>query len=88
MKNDIEKFEKMDPDDRRFEARDRVVKMIIMRIAISALLIWVIFTAELPVFAVVVLSVVIVLILGTLLPVLTALRTTLKDPDEEESASE
>lgn len=81
--NFVQKYEEMDPEDRKYEARQRVYKMIIMRVLISALLIWVIFRFQMPVGASIFLALVVVMILGTMVPVILALRSTLKYDDEE-----
>jgi len=82
MKNDIEKYEKMDPEDRKYEARRRVTRMVIIRIILAALLVWVMVTNKLPVGVIAVLIAVVVLILGTLIPVFKALKTDLQYEDE------
>lgn len=85
MKKDdfVQKYEEMDPEEKKYEARRRIYRMVIMRVLISALLIWVIFWFHLPVGAAIFLAGVVVMILGTMVPVIAALRSTLKYDDEE-----
>ena len=82
---DTKKYEEMDPEERKYEARRRITRMIVIRIAMSLMLLWVIFWFKLPAAMIVVLSAVIVLILGTLVPVIQVLRTTLQYEDEKET---
>ena len=84
MKPDTEKYEQMEPEERKYEARRRITRMVIIRIAMAVLLLWVIFRFEMPPAMIVLLVGVIVLILGTLLPVITALRTSLRYEDEDD----
>ena len=81
---DTEKYEEMDPEERKYEARRRITRMVAMRIAMSVLLIWVIFQFELPAPMIAVLIGVIVLIIGTLFPVINALGSSLRYEDEDE----
>ena len=85
MKPDTKTYEQMDPEERKYEARRRITRMIVIRIAMSLMLLWVIFWFKLPAAMIVVLSAVIVLILGTLVPVIQVLRTTLQYEDEKET---
>lgn len=84
MKPDTEKYEQMEPEERKYEARRRITRMVIIRIAMAVLLLWVIFRFEMPPAMIVLLVGVIVLILGTLVPVITALRTSLRYEDEDD----
>ena len=81
---DTKKYEEMDPEERKYEAKRRVTRMIVIRIAMAVMLLWVIFRFELPVPMIALLIGVIVLILGTLAPVIAALRTSLRYEDEAE----
>lgn len=74
----------MDADDRRWEAQRKVKRMILMRVALAALLIWVAFWFEMPVAMVALLIVVALVIVATMIPAIKVLKTDLKDPDEEE----
>ena len=85
MRNpDTKKYEEMDPEERKYEAKRRITRMVAMRIAMSVLLIWVIFQFELPTAMIAVLIGVIVVILGSLAPVITALQTSLRYEDEDD----
>ena len=73
----------MDADDRRWEAQRRVKRMILMRGAMAALLVWVMIRFEMPVAMIALLIGVILVILGTMLPAIKVLKTDLKDPEDE-----
>ena len=72
----------MDPEERKYEARRRIGRMVLMRILMSALLVWVMVSNDLPFGVILLLIGVIVMILGTLIPVFKALKTDLKYEDE------
>ena len=74
----------MDPEERKYEAKRRITRVVAMRIALSVILLWVIIQFSLPVPVIAVLIGVIVLILGTLVPVVSALQTSLRYEDEDE----
>lgn len=82
MHNDVEKYENMDPEDRLYEAREKVKRMILVRIAMAALLAWVMIRFEMPAAMTALLIGVILLILGTMLPAIKVLKTDLKEPEE------
>ena len=84
MKPDIEKYENMDPEDRLYEAREKIKRMIIMRVIMAALLVWVIIRFRMPVAMIILLIVVILLILGTMRPAIKVMKTDLKEPEGEE----
>ena len=84
LKPDTEKYEQMDPEERQYEAKRRITRMVAMRLARAVLLLWVIFWFELPTAMIVVLAVVIVMLLVTLAPVITVLRTSLQYEDEDD----
>ena len=88
LKPDTEKYEQMDPEERKYEAKRRITRMVAMRIALSVVLLWVIIQFSLPVPVIAVLIGVIVLILGTLVPVVGALQTALRYEDEDEKETE
>ena len=77
-----ERYEKMDPEERKYEARRRIVRMVLMRILMSALLIWVMVSNDLPFGVILLLIGVIFMIMGSLIPVFKALKTDLKYEDE------
>ena len=77
-----ERYEKMDPEERKYEARRRIGRMVLMRILMSALLVWVMVSNDLPFGVILLLIGVIVMILGSLIPVFKALKTDLKYEDE------
>ena len=77
-----ERYEKMDPEERKYEARRRIRRMVLMRILMSALLVWVMVSNDLPFGVILLLIGVIVMILGSLIPVFKALKTDLKYEDE------
>ncbi|MBR3972605.1 MAG: hypothetical protein IKJ99_01480 [Oscillospiraceae bacterium] len=83
MKPDIEKYENMDPEDRIYEAREKIKRMIIMRVIMAALLVWVIIRFRMPVAMIILLIVVILLILGTMIPAIQVMKTDLKEPEDE-----
>ena len=82
--DEFERIQNMDADDRRWEAQRKVKRMILMRVALAALLIWVAFWFEMPVAMVALLIVVALVIVATMIPAIKVLKTDLKDPDEEE----
>ena len=84
LKPDTEKYEQMDPEERKYEAKRRITRMVAMRIALSVILLWVMIQFHLPVPVIAVLIGVIVLILGTLVPVVSALQTSLRYEDEDD----
>ena len=84
MKSDVEKYASMDPEDRLYEARAKIRRMIIMRILVAALLVWVIIRFRMPVAMIILLIAVILMILGTMIPALKILKTDLKEPEEDE----
>ena len=84
LRPDTEKYEQMDPEERKYEAKRRITRMVAMRIALSVILLWVIIQFSLPVPVIAVLIGVIVLILGTLVPVVSALQTALRYEDEDD----
>ena len=77
-----ERYEQMDPEERKYEARRRIRRMVAMRVLMSALLVWVMVSNRLPFGVVLLLIGVIVMILGSLIPVFHALKTDLKYEDE------
>ena len=77
-----ERYEQMDPEERKYEARRRITRMVITRVILAALLVWVMIANHLPFGVVVVLIGTIVMILGTLIPVFKVLKTDLKYEDE------
>lgn len=82
-KDDVtERYENMDPEDRKYEARRRVTRMVIIRLILAALLVWIIVTNKLPVGIIALLVIVILVILGSMLPVFQALKTDLRYEDE------
>ncbi|MBQ8238245.1 MAG: hypothetical protein IJZ39_08890 [Oscillospiraceae bacterium] len=81
---DTRKYEEMDPEERKYEAKRRITRMVAIRIAMSLLLLWVILRFKLPVAMIALLIGVIILILGTLAPVIGALQTSLRYEDEDD----
>ena len=77
-----ERYEQMDPEERKYEARRRIRRMVLMRVLMSALLVWVMVRNDLPFGVILLLIGVIVMILGSLVPVFHALKTDLKYEDE------
>ena len=75
----------MTPEERemrKYEARRKITRMVIMRVILAALLVWTMIANKLPMGAVLVLVAVIVVIMGTMIPVLKVLKTDLKYEDE------
>ena len=75
----------MTPEERemrKYEARRKITRMIIMRVILAGLIVWTMIANKLPMAVVLVLAAVIVMILGTLIPVLKVLKTDLKSEDE------
>lgn len=75
----------MTPEERelrKYEARRKITRMVIMRVILAALLVWTMIANKLPVGVMLVLAAVIVMILGTMIPVLKVLKTDLKYEDE------
>lgn len=83
MSENYEKYEQMDAEDRLYEAERKIKKMIFMRVAMAALLVWVILRFQMPAPMIALLIGVIVVILGTMIPAIHVLKTDLKDPEEE-----
>ena len=83
INENFEKYQAMDADDRRWEAQRKVKRMIFMRVALAALLVWVAFRFEMPTAMICLLIGVCLVILGTMIPAIKVLRTDLKDPEEE-----
>ena len=84
LKPDTQKYEEMEPEERKYEARRRITRMVAIRIAMAVMLLWVILRFELPTAMIVLLVSVIVMLLVTLAPVITALQTSLRYEDEDE----
>ena len=84
LKPDTQKYEEMEPEERKYEARRRITRMVAIRIAMAVMLLWVILRFELPTAMIVLLVGVIVMLLVTLAPVITALQTSLRYEDEDE----
>ena len=75
----------MTPEERemrKYEARRKITRMVIMRVILSGLLVWTIIANKLPLGVALVLVAVIVMILGTMIPVFKVLKTDLKYEDE------
>ena len=75
----------MTPEERelrKYEARRKITRMVIMRVILAALLVWTMIANKLPMGVVLVLVAVIVMIMGTMIPVLKVLKTDLKYEDE------
>ena len=75
----------MTPEERelrKYEARRKITRMVIMRVILAALLVWTMIANKLPIGVVLVLVAVIVMILGTMIPVFKVLKTDLKYEDE------
>ena len=83
-KNDsaMERYENMDAEERKYEARRRVTRMVVMRLILAGLLVWVMVTNKLPVGMIALLVVVILVIIGSMVPVFQALKTDLQYEDE------
>ena len=79
----FEKYSAMDPEDRLYEARRRIRRMIAIRLALAALLVWIMFRFHLPIGVKILLAAVILMILLTAVPAFVVLRRELKDPEEE-----
>ena len=67
---------------RKYEARRKITRMVIMRVILAGLLVWTMIANKLPLGVVLVLVAVIVMILGTMIPVFKVLKTDLKYEDE------
>ena len=67
---------------RKYEARRKITRMVIIRLVMCALLLWTAFWFAMPVAMRILLVAVVVMILGTMVPVLMTLKTTLKYEDE------
>lgn len=80
---EFEKYESMDAEDRLYEAKRKIKRMIFMRVTMAALLVWVIIRFWMPPAMIAVLIGVILVILGTMIPAVQVLKTDLKDPEEE-----
>ena len=77
--------EPLDPEEielRKYEARRKITRMVIMRLIMSAMLIWTAVWFDMPMAMRILLVAVVVMILGTMIPVLMTLKTTLKYEDE------
>ena len=75
----------MTPEERemrKYEARRKITRMVIMRVILAGLIVWTMIANELPVGVMLVLAAVIVVILGTMIPVFKVLKTDLKYEDE------
>ena len=74
----------MTPEERelrKYEARRKITRMVIMRVILAGLIVWTMIANKLPVGVMLVLAV-IVMILGTMIPVFKVLKTDLKYEDE------
>ena len=72
----------VDPELRKYEARRKITRMVIIRAIMCAMLLCTAILADIPGAMRLLLLVVILMILGTMVPVLTTLKTTLKYEDE------
>ena len=72
----------VDPELRKYEARRKITRMVIIRAIMCAMLLCTAILADIPGAMRILLVVVILMILGTMVPVLTTLKTTLKYEDE------
>ena len=75
----------MTPEERemrKYEARRKITRMVIIRMVMCALLLWTAFWFAMPVAMRILLAGVVVMIMGTMVPVLMTLKTTLKYEDE------
>ena len=72
----------VDPELLKYEARRKITRMVIIRVIMCAMLLCTAILADLPTAMRILLVVVILMILGTMLPVLSTLKTTLKYEDE------
>ena len=77
-----QRYEEMDPEERKYEARRRIRRMVFIRLVLAGLLVWTIIVNRMPTAMVLLLVGVIVLILGTLIPVLKTFKNELKYEDE------
>ena len=77
-----EQLEEVDPELLKYEARRKITRMVIIRIVMCLMLLATAILCNIPFAMRIVLVVVILLILGTMIPVLTTLKTTLKYEDE------
>lgn len=82
MSENYEKYETMDAEDRLYEAQTKIKRMIFMRVAMAALLVWVIIRFRMPAAMIALLIGVIIVILATMIPAIKVLKTDLKDPEE------
>ena len=71
-----------DPELRKYEARRKITRMVIIRLIMCAMLVWTVICFEMPIAMRLLLGAVVVMILGTMVPVLMTLKTTLKYEDE------
>ena len=67
---------------RKYAARRKITRMVIIRMVMCALLLWTAFWFAMPVAMRILLVGVVVMIMGTMVPVLMTLKTTLKYEDE------
>ena len=72
----------VDPELRKYEARRKITRMVIIRAIMCAMLLCTAILADIPTAMRILLVVVILMILGTMVPVLATLKTTLKYEDE------
>ena len=72
----------VDPELRKYEARWKITRMVIIRVIMCAMLLCTAVLADIPPAMRILLVVVILMILGTMVPVLSTLKTTLKYEDE------
>ena len=77
-----ERYEKMDPEERKYEARRRIRRMVAMRVLMAGLMVWIMVSNDLSIGVIALLIGVIAMILGSLIPVFKALKTDLKYEDE------
>ena len=82
MSENFEKYQNMDPEDRVYEAQSKVKRMIVMRLAMAALLVWVVIRFEMPLTMMIFMGAVIAMILLTMIPAIKVLKTDLKDPED------
>ena len=81
MSENYEKYENMDAEDRLYEAQTKIKRMIFMRVAMAALLVWVVIRFRMPAAMIVFLIAVALVILATMIPAIKVLKTDLKDPE-------
>ena len=74
--------EEIDPELRKYEARRKITRMVIVRLIMCAMLIWTVIRFAMPIGMRILLIVVVLMIIGTMVPVLATLKTTLKYEDE------